>query len=78
MNDKEFEEFKNWIEGGGSNGKLLDYHTGVTRLIAYCEELREREIGWTMTLSSFERDFNFLLAENEKLKEELNEAGLNW
>ena len=65
--DKEFEEFKNWIEGGGSNGKLLDYHTGVTRLIAYCEELREREIGWAMTLSSLEE-------ENEKLKEDVRWA----
>ena len=33
----------------------------------HCEELREREIGWTMTLSSLEE-------ENSKLKEELREA----
>jgi hypothetical protein len=30
----------------------------------HCEELRKREIGWTITLSSLEE-------ENEKLKEEV-------
>ena len=41
------------------------------RIIAYCEELREREIGWTMTLSSLEE-------ENEKLKEELQTFKDRW
>ena len=41
------------------------------RLIAYCEELREREMGWTITLSSLEE-------ENEKLKEELQTFKDRW
>jgi hypothetical protein len=37
----------------------------------HCEELRKREIGWTMTLSSLEE-------ENEKLKEELQTFKDRW
>ena len=40
------------------------------RIIAYCEELREREIGWTMTLSSLEEENEKLIDANRILKEE--------
>ena len=67
MNDNEkwFEELRQWRIGGGVN-RVVSLGD-VDRHIAYCEELREREMGWTITLSSLEE-------ENEKLKEELREA----
>ncbi len=55
MNDSEYQEIKR---------RWDNKHSEINKLIAYCEELREREIGWTMTLSSLEE-------ENEKLNEEL-------
>jgi cell division septum initiation protein DivIVA len=68
-NEKWFEALRQWRIGGGVNrGVSLEY---VDRLIAYVEELREREIGWTMTLSSLEE-------ENAKLKEELQTFKDRW
>ena len=66
MDDKEFEEIKkDWTDDRIAYLTMQLLQTRpvsiIQQLIAYCEELREREIGWTMTLSSLEE-------ENAKLK----------
>ncbi len=71
MDDKEFEEIKkDWTDDRIAYLTMQLLQTRpvsiIQQLIAYCEELREREIGWTMTLSSLEE-------ENAKLKLEIDE-----
>ena len=67
MNDNEkwFEELRQWRIGGGVN-RVVSLGD-VDRHIAYCEELREREMGWTLTLSSLEEENEKLKAQQEKL-----------
>ena len=72
MNDKEFEEkVKAWRGQPVDRILISDLAIFIDQLIAYVEELREREIGWTMALSSLEE-------ENEKLKEELETERKEW
>ncbi len=76
IDDKEFEEIKkDWTDDRIAYLTMQLLQTRpvsiIQQLIAYCEELREREIGWTMTLSSLEE-------ENEKLKEELQTFKDRW
>ena len=54
-------------KGGGMDDKEFE----EIKAWRHCEELRKREIGWTMTLSSLEE-------ENEKLKEELQTFKDRW
>ena len=69
MNDNEkwFEALRQWRIGGGVN-RVVSLGD-VDRHIAYVEELREREIGWTMTLSSLEEENEKLKAENSALRD---------
>ena len=76
MNEQEYQEIKR---------RWDNKHSEINKLIAYCEELREinKEVEHEI---SFIEDLNTKLLEanagwreeNEKLKDELNEAGLNW
>ena len=90
MDDKEFEEIKkDWTDDRIAYLTMQLLQTRpvsiIQQLIAYCEELREinKEVEHEI---SFIEDLNTKLLEanagwreeNEKLKDELNEAGLNW
>ena len=62
MDDQEYQEIKR---------RWDNKHSEINKLIAYCEELRAGN-EWLLELNTR------VIKENAKLKEELNEAGLNW